>query len=385
MAVTLNANTSTGFIATSDTSGVLQLQTGGTTAVTVDASQNVGIGVTPSAWGGSKAIQLLSTVIYNNTDNDSFFGANYYYDGSVNKYINTAAAAAYGQVDGSHRWFNAASGTAGNTVSFTQAMTLDASGNLGVGETSPTAKLHIGVASAAVNGTKGVRITNPAGTVVMLECGNGGDSFVGTTSGSDFNIRTGNVTRATFDNSGNLLVGTTSAGAGTARVYINGDATNPAFRALANTATTSVYAGVFRHESTTAGAYIQFVTDSNVETGRIYDLAGTMQYASSSDARLKTNVQPMQNGLQSVLALNPCTFDMRRGEDTFISSSGLIAQEVHEVYPFVVGIGGDNENTNPWSVDYGKLTPLLVAAIKDQQALITQLQADVAALKGASA
>jgi hypothetical protein len=44
MAVTLNANTSTGFIATSDTSGVLQLQTGGTAAVTVDASQNVGIG-----------------------------------------------------------------------------------------------------------------------------------------------------------------------------------------------------------------------------------------------------------------------------------------------------------------------------------------------------
>ena len=44
MAVTLNANLSTGFIATSDTSGVLQLQTGGTTAVTVDASQNVGIG-----------------------------------------------------------------------------------------------------------------------------------------------------------------------------------------------------------------------------------------------------------------------------------------------------------------------------------------------------
>ena len=59
MAVTLNANTSTGFIATSDTSGVLQLQTAGTTAVTVDASQNVGLGVTPSAWGsGRKAIQI---------------------------------------------------------------------------------------------------------------------------------------------------------------------------------------------------------------------------------------------------------------------------------------------------------------------------------------
>jgi hypothetical protein len=49
MAVTLNANSSTGFIATSDTSGVLQLQTGGTAAVTVDASQNVGIGTASPA------------------------------------------------------------------------------------------------------------------------------------------------------------------------------------------------------------------------------------------------------------------------------------------------------------------------------------------------
>jgi len=49
MAVTLNANTSTGFIATSDTSGVLQLQTAGTTALTVDASANVGIGTASPA------------------------------------------------------------------------------------------------------------------------------------------------------------------------------------------------------------------------------------------------------------------------------------------------------------------------------------------------
>jgi hypothetical protein len=51
MAVTLNANSSTGFIATSDTSGVLQLQTGGTTAVTVDASQNVALAGSLSTTG----------------------------------------------------------------------------------------------------------------------------------------------------------------------------------------------------------------------------------------------------------------------------------------------------------------------------------------------
>jgi len=47
MAVTLNASTTAGLVQTADTSGILALQTAGTTAVTVDASQNVGVGVTP--------------------------------------------------------------------------------------------------------------------------------------------------------------------------------------------------------------------------------------------------------------------------------------------------------------------------------------------------
>jgi len=81
-----------------------------------------------------------------------------------------------------------------------------AGGDVGIGTSSPAAKLHIAVASAAVDGTKGVRITNPAGTIAVFECGSAGDSFIGTTSGSDFNIRTGNTVRATFDLSGNLAI-----------------------------------------------------------------------------------------------------------------------------------------------------------------------------------
>ncbi len=81
-----------------------------------------------------------------------------------------------------------------------------AGGDVGIGTSSPAAKLHIAVASAAVDGTKGVRITNPAGTIAVFECGSVGDSFIGTTSGSDFNIRTGNTVRATFDLSGNLAI-----------------------------------------------------------------------------------------------------------------------------------------------------------------------------------
>ena len=103
---------------------------------------------------------------------------------------------------------------AADTIAFSEggveAMRIDSDGDVGIGTASPAAKLHLGVASAAVDGTKGVRITNPAGTVVVLECGSSGDSFIGTTSGSDFNIRTGNTVRATFDNAGNFGIGTTS-------------------------------------------------------------------------------------------------------------------------------------------------------------------------------
>ncbi len=61
---------------------------------------------------------------------------NCYFNGSSYIYKNTAAASYYNQNSGQHQWFTAPSGTAGNAISFTQAMTLDASGNLLVGTTT---------------------------------------------------------------------------------------------------------------------------------------------------------------------------------------------------------------------------------------------------------
>jgi len=115
-------------------------------------------------------------------------------------------------------------------------MSLTASGNLGITETNPTAKLQISVASAAVNGTKGVRITNPAGTIVMLECGSGGDSFVGTESGSTFNIRTNNAINATFLTSGNVGIGETNP---TQILHLKGSSTTYALAETTGSGTSS--------------------------------------------------------------------------------------------------------------------------------------------------
>jgi hypothetical protein len=108
---------------------------GGTKAMTLDSSGNLGLGATPSAFATVKAMQLNTASTLMAFTNEFDIGQNVYYNAG-NKYITTGAATLYAQTTGQHQWFNAPSGTAGNAISFTQAMTLDASGNLLVGTTS---------------------------------------------------------------------------------------------------------------------------------------------------------------------------------------------------------------------------------------------------------
>jgi hypothetical protein len=258
--------------------------------------------------------------------------------------------------------FFPAADTVGISTGGSERARVDSSGNLGIGATSPSSTFGF-ARFLEISGTTAALVLNPSNTT--SGCGIEAKGAV------PLRFAINGLEVARIESSGNLLVGTTPSTAsalGGGRLVSTSDGTNFAGTFYQSSTSSSVYTMRVRHDNTTSGAYIQFVTDTNVETGRIYDSAGTMQYASSSDARLKTNVQPIQNGLSSVLALNPCTFDMRRGENTFIPSAGLIAQEVHEVYPFAVGVGGDDENTNPWSVDYGKLTPLLIKAIQELKA-----------------
>ena len=122
--------------------GALQFQTPGSgyaTKMTLDSTGNLGIGITPSAWGNGVSMQGIAwslstglgsddTILATNARQTSYGGG-----GTNFVYRNTAPASTYNQVSGSHIWRVAPSGTAGNPITFTQAMTLSAAGVLSVG------------------------------------------------------------------------------------------------------------------------------------------------------------------------------------------------------------------------------------------------------------
>jgi hypothetical protein len=131
-----------GIVQTADASGVLQLQANGTVALATDTSANVGIGVTPSAWSGFRALQIGGTTsLWSSTsgNSSSFYTNNGYFNGSNRIYLTNGFATEYIQGSGQHIWFTAPSGTANNAITFTQAMTLNANGALALQGASTSA------------------------------------------------------------------------------------------------------------------------------------------------------------------------------------------------------------------------------------------------------
>lgn len=114
----------------------------GTERMRLDNLGNLGLGVSPSAWRNVlKAFEIgLASLVGRPSVNQLFLNVNNYIDSSaVNIYTQNGFATRYYQADGTHVWQTAPSGTAGNAITFTQAMTLDASGNLLLGSATASA------------------------------------------------------------------------------------------------------------------------------------------------------------------------------------------------------------------------------------------------------
>jgi hypothetical protein len=117
----------------------------GTELMTLDASGNLGLGVVPSAWYTTlKAEQIgqQGSLAYDAGNGNLLVGKNFYKStASVYNYVANDFASIVIQGAGTHSWHTAPSGTAGNPITFTQAMTLDASGNLLVGTATASGAL----------------------------------------------------------------------------------------------------------------------------------------------------------------------------------------------------------------------------------------------------
>jgi hypothetical protein len=151
--------------------------TNNTERMRLDSSGNLGLGVTPSA-STLPTIQSTYGVLSGNT-NISILRNAYYNSGW--KYTATGAATFYQHDGGSHIWYNAASGTAGNAITFTQAMTLDANGSLNVGATSFGFAVRAGFRGDS-SSVPTVEIQNESSTGKMLTFRTNGESEVGSIS-----------------------------------------------------------------------------------------------------------------------------------------------------------------------------------------------------------
>jgi len=365
MATTINASASSGLITTADTSTVLQLQTAGTAAVTVDASQNVGIGTasptTMLQLSGSAAAGKDPTLTLNNTTAST--GRNYQIisgDGGPFRIYDATAAA--------------------------ERMRIDSSGNVGIGETSPTNTLDVKASLGRI------KLTSSTGTnsALVLFNNTGGNAYVGLdnsagslTSAYALNLyhegaypiifSTNNTRRATIDSSGNLLVGTTSSYGGASRVCVTGPAT-------ANQQQISC------HNPSTSGTrlFVAFGTEATyTERGWIQWNGSTMALTNASDSRLKENIVNAPSALTKIAAMQIRSFDFK--EDGRHVDYGVVAQELNEVLPSAVFEGSDNEDgsiNKPWSVGLEPIIPILVKAIQEQQAIIQTLTDRITALEG---
>ncbi len=138
-----------------------------------DAAGNVGIGVTPKAWGATcRAIQIGNGMVLSGSSASLYaeIGANYYTDGANNRYIDNGAAGTYAISGNDHSWYVAPSGSNGDVLYWTQAMTLDGGGNLlmkgggglGYGEGSG------GTITQATSRTTAVTLNKPTGAITLF-------------------------------------------------------------------------------------------------------------------------------------------------------------------------------------------------------------------------
>ena len=265
----------------------------------------------------------------------------------------------------------------GTTGITSTGITETSDGNVGIGTSSPVAKLQ--VYGANVSGVGQFRVDSPDVSQITFAISNanqanwysdGSQTVFGTSTATPLVLRTNSTERARITSSGTLLLGTTTpiyntTGAG------NGFEFHPAG-----------YLSTKRNATSGAG-HILFHNPNGI-VGSIQTINSSTNYLTSSDYRLKQDWQPMTGASERVKALKPVNFAWKVDGSRV---DGFLAHEAQAVVPEAVTGEKDavDAEGNPeyQGIDQSKLVPLLTAALQEALAEIETLKARVSALEAA--
>ncbi|MBK9250127.1 MAG: tail fiber domain-containing protein [Ignavibacteria bacterium] len=261
--------------------------------------------------------------------------------------------------------------TIGDEAVYSDKVIIRNNGNMGIGMTTPSTKLMVKATTAnedviSVNGTSGVSVAN------LGQIGSDGSLRL---SDSQGNLRISLVGGANSNSyiTGNVGIG--FVGYSDHALALRKSATNGYVCRLENsgaTATSNVltlWGGVANGNG---GNFIQFVNyPSSTEHGRIQLIPSGVSYVTSSDMRLKKHIVETKTGMDVVKKIGVKDYEFTdRAQGQVVQ--GILAQELYKVYPQAVCAGTDEVNENgklmhPWGIDYGKLTPVIIKAVQEQQ------------------
>jgi hypothetical protein len=294
--------------------------TNSTERMRLDSLGNLGLGVTPSAWFSTiKAFQVGNGGFWSlASGNNTTVGSNVYVEASAASsiYITNGYATRYQQLDGSHRWYNSASGTAGNAITFTQAMTLSDIGRLGIGTTSPTTVLDV------YHATNSDQYWRTSAISLYAQANNtNGTAVFGTLSIHPLVFFANNAERVRIDTSGNLLVGTTSSDPITANV-------NGTQIAAQNSRFSSNDVALSISRRSTDGTAVTFLRGTSA-VGSIGVTTVLTTYNTTSDYRLKTVVGAVTGHGARLDSLEPIEYTWNVNG---LRTRGFLAHKFQEVY-----------------------------------------------------
>jgi hypothetical protein len=294
----------------------IRFDTNASQKMLLDSAGNLGLGVTPSAWSTTyRALQVgqynyFAVSAQESSACEGNLTWNAYSTGNETfAYKNTGDPASRFRQSSQFSWHLAGSGTAGASFTFTQAMTLDASGNLGIGTTTTTGYiLRVNAASPLI----GMMVSGTQAFTIGALSGGGGAFYYGA----------GNYEAARIDSSGNLLIGTQTASAKLTVDASSGDMLN-----LTTSGTASGY--IYTSASTTTSNAAFFIKNSS-GVGSISCSSVATAYNTSSDYRLKDNQQPLTGSGSFIDALQPKTWSWKADGSKGV---GFIAHEAQTVSP----------------------------------------------------